>query len=116
MCKSVLRGLRRLRPSPGEPPPPAPLNAFERARVEWFERYGCAVVDRNRLFVGWVLTTIALLAACIALAVLVPLKTVEPYVVRVADNGMAIADRRRRRQGVLTRAPESCFMKRAGLA
>ena len=93
MWKSVLRGLRRLRLSPDEPPSSAPLNAFERARVEWFERYGCAVVDRNRLFVGWVLTTVALLAACLALAVLMPLKTVEPYVVRVADNGLAIADR-----------------------
>jgi type IV secretory pathway component VirB8 len=95
MWKSVLRGLRRLpgvRRAP-EPPPSAPLNAFERARVEWFERYGCAVVDRNRLYVGWVLTTIALVAACGALMVLMPLKTVEPYVVRVADNGLAIADR-----------------------
>jgi type IV secretory pathway TrbF-like protein len=93
MWKSVLRGWRRLRRPLDEPPASAPLNAYERARVEWFERYGCAVVDRNRLFVGWVLTKIALLAACIALAVLMPLKTVEPYVVRVADNGLAIADR-----------------------
>jgi len=78
MWKTILRWWRRS----DEPAASAPLNAYERARVEWFERYGCAVVDRNRLFVGWVLTTVALLAACIALAVLMPLKTVEPYVVR----------------------------------
>ena len=89
MWKAILRRWRRS----SEPAASAPLNAYERARVEWFERYGCAVVDRNRLFVGWVLTTVALLAACLALAVLMPLKTVEPYVVRVADNGLAIPDR-----------------------
>lgn len=89
MWKAILRWLR----SDRDVSPSAPLTAFERAQFEWFERYGCAVVERNRMFVGWVLTTVALLAACLALVVLMPLKTVEPFVVRVADNGMAIADR-----------------------
>ena len=103
--------LRRWRQS-HEPPTSAPLTAFERARVEWFERYGCAVVDRNRLFVGWVLTTLALLAACIALAVLMPLKTVEPYVVKVADNGLAIADRAAAQSYRPGRAERTYFVSR----
>ena len=49
MWKAILRRWRRS----SEPAASAPLNAYERARVEWFERYGCAVVDRNRLFVGF---------------------------------------------------------------
>ena len=52
----------------------APLTAFERARIEWFERYGCAGVERNRMFLGWVLTTSALLAACLATLLAQPLR------------------------------------------
>lgn len=91
MLKAILRWLRAREDA--SPSSSAPLTAFERARIEWFERYGCAIVERNRMFVGWVLTTAALLAACLALVVLMPLKTVEPFVVRVADNGSAVADR-----------------------
>jgi hypothetical protein len=106
MWKALLR--RRT----SAPASSAPLNAYERARVEWFERYGCAVVDRNRLFVGWVLTTLALLAACIALVVLLPLKTVEPYVVKVADNGLAIADRAAAQRYRPGRAERTYFVSR----
>jgi len=97
-----------------EAPPPssAPLTAFERARVEWFERYGCAVVERNRMFIGWVLSTVALLAACLALVVLMPLKTVEPFIVRVADNGSAVVDRAAAQKYVPGRAERTYFVSR----
>jgi len=90
----------------------APLTAFERARVEWFERYGCAVVERNRMFLGWVLTTMALLAACLAIAALLPLKTVEPYVVRVADNGQVAVDRAAAQRYAPGRAERTYFVSR----
>jgi len=90
----------------------APLTAFERARIEWFERYGCAVVERNRMFLGWVLTTSALLAACLAIAALLPLKTVEPYVVRVADNGQVAVDRAGAQRYLPGRAERTYFASR----
>jgi len=108
MWKAILR---RLWPD-RDVSPSAPLTAFQRAQVEWFERYGCAVVERNRMFVGWVLTTVALLAACLALVVLLPLKTVEPFVVRVADNGMAIADRAAAQNYRPGRAERTYFVSR----
>jgi Mce-associated membrane protein len=69
MLNTLINRLRRGRPfhvgRREAPPPSAPPTAFERARIEWFERYGCAIVERNRMFVGWVLTTLALLAASV---------------------------------------------------
>ena len=72
-------------------PDNAPITAYEHARIEWFERYGCAVVDRNRYFLFSLIACAALAAMAFALLALVPLKTVVPYVVRVADNGSAMA-------------------------
>ena len=104
--------LRAWLPAREEPGASAPLTAFERARIEWFERYGCAIVDRDRMFVGWVLTTIALLVACVALVVLVPLKTVEPYVVRVADNGSVATERAAAQRYQPGRAERTYFVSR----
>ena len=101
--------LARVRP---DAPDNAPLTAFERARIEWFERYGCAVVERNRMFLGWVLTTVALLAASLAIAALLPLKTVEPFVVRVADNGQVALDRAAAQRYVPGRAERTYFVSR----
>ena len=70
-------------------PDNAPITAYERARIEWFERYGCAVVERDRYFVFALIACAALAAMAFALLALAPLKTVVPYVVRVADNGSA---------------------------
>lgn len=93
-------------------PDSAPLTAFERARIEWFERYGCAVVERNRMYLGWALTTAALLAACLAIAALLPLKTVEPYVVRVADNGQVAVERAAAQRYTPGRAERTYFASR----
>ena len=72
-------------------PPNAPITAFERARIEWFERYGSAVVDKNRAYVLTVVLTCAIAALGFALASITPLKTVVPYIIKVADNGSAVA-------------------------
>jgi type IV secretion system protein VirB5 len=116
MLNTLIHRLRRGRPFHAgrseAPPPSAPPTAFERARIEWFERYGCAIVERNRMFVGWVLTTLALLAACAALIVLMPLKTVEPFVVRVADNGSVVADRAAAQMYRPGRAERTYFVSR----
>jgi len=71
-------------------PPSAPITAFERARIEWFERYGSAVVDKNRAYVLTVVLTCAIAALGFALASMTPLKTVVPYIIKVADNGSAV--------------------------
>jgi type IV secretion system protein TrbF len=104
--------LRACLPAHDEAGSAAPLTAFEHARIEWFERYGCAIVDRDRMFVGWVLTTLALLAACAALLVLMPLKTVEPFVVRVADNGSVVAERAAAQRYQPGRAERTYFVSR----
>ncbi len=70
-------------------PSNAPLTAFEQARIEWFERYGSAIVDKNRAYVLTVLLAAAVFAMGYALASIAPLKTVVPYVIKVAESGVA---------------------------
>jgi type IV secretory pathway TrbF-like protein len=71
-------------------PANAPPTAFERARIEWFERYGSAIVDKNRAYVLTLALTLAVAALGFALASVTPLKTVVPYIIKVADNGSAV--------------------------
>lgn len=68
----------------------APLTAFAKARILWFEQYGSAIVERNRNFVGMFLLALVSLAEGIAIYKMLPLKTVIPYVVKVADNGSVV--------------------------
>lgn len=59
----------------------APLTAFEKSRIVWYERYGTAVVDKNRYFVLAVASTVAMAALGLGLTALLPLKEVRPYVI-----------------------------------
>lgn len=72
-------------------PKQSPLTAFEKARLHWFEIYGSAVVERNRNFLLSLFLAIGMTAMGVAIYFMLPLKTVVPYVVRVADNGSVTA-------------------------
>jgi type IV secretion system protein VirB5 len=75
------------KPNPGENFANAPVSAYERARRVWFEQYGSAVVERRRYFLLAALLTVACLAEALVIFRMMPLKTVVPYVIRVADTG-----------------------------
>lgn len=79
-------------------PSNAPVNAFEKARVEWFERYGSAIVEKNRYFLLSVLGLAVIVALAFAIMAIVPLKTVVPYVIKVAENGSVTVDPNAARQ------------------
>jgi len=64
-----------------------PDAAFIAARRAYLESTGPAVVDRARLFVGLVFVGVIALTEAIALANLIPLKTTEPYVIKVDPKG-----------------------------
>jgi type IV secretory pathway TrbF-like protein len=53
----------------------------------WFEVQGAPIVERNRYFLICMGLLAALVAACIALAVMAPLKTVIPFVLEKAEDG-----------------------------
>lgn len=71
-------------------PDNAPLTAFEKARFLWFEQYGSAIVDRNRSKVAFILALLVICAQGVAIYQMLPLKTVVPYIVKVADNGSVV--------------------------
>ena len=73
-------------------PSNAPITAFEKARIEWFERYGSAVVEKNRYFVLLVLAIIMIAAMGFSIAALTPLKTIVPYYIKVSGDGSATVD------------------------
>ena len=76
---------------PAKPSTRAPLTAYHRARIEWFERYGSAIVDKNRFAVLFGISLLLNVAAILALAGLTPLKTVVPVIVRTADTGRVVS-------------------------
>lgn len=73
-------------PLPGN----APLTAFSKARILWFEQYGSAIVERNRYFIALFLLALVVMVEGLAIYNMLPLKTVVPYVVKVADNGSVV--------------------------
>lgn len=64
-------------------PDNAPITAFEKARIRWFENYGAAIVENRRLFFIAVAQAIAILGLGGAIFFMMPLKTVVPYTVKV---------------------------------
>lgn len=70
----------------------APLTDYEKARIQWFENYGSAVVEKNRYFALTVLLTLVVIALGMALMTMAPLKSVVPYVIRVSNDGHVTAD------------------------
>lgn len=61
----------------------APLTAYEKAKAEWLERMGSPIVEKNRWFLVSVFMTICLILSLLGYVYLLPLKTVEPFVIEV---------------------------------
>src|SRR5487761_2617795 len=80
MPKGIFRFLARRRrtrdPADETPPAGAPPIAHVHPARLWFEAQGAPVVERNRYFIICLGLLLALAAACIALAMMAPLKTV----------------------------------------
>lgn len=74
-----------------EHPKNYPATAFEKARLTWYEQYGSAVVGSNRMFLLAVIMVVAVALLCITIMMMMPLKTVQPYLVKVNADGMAVA-------------------------
>lgn len=60
-----------------------PPTAYESAKAEWLERMGSPIVEKNRWALVAILLAFCLLAALIGYNQLLPLKTVEPYIIEV---------------------------------
>ena len=82
---------RRTRDSADETPPAGapPMAHVHPARL-WFEAQGAPVVERNRYFIICLGLLLALTAACIALAMMAPLKTVVPFVLEKVEEGAVV--------------------------
>lgn len=76
----------------GAVPSNAPITAFDKARIEWYERYGSAVVEKNRYFVLLVVAVVMVIAMAFSIAAMAPLKTVVPYYIKVANDGSVSVD------------------------
>lgn len=67
--------------------PNAPITAFERGRLRWFEVYGSMGMNSNRMFILCVLQAVAITSMAIALWIMMPLKSVEGYFIDVDSQG-----------------------------
>ncbi len=72
------------------PPRGAPPGVCPRPEQLWFEVQGAPVVERNRYFLICLGLLLALTAACIALAMMAPLKTVVPFVLEKVEEGAVV--------------------------
>lgn len=61
----------------------APTTAYDRAKAEWAERMGSSVVERNRWALVAIFLSIALVMAMVGFNQLLPLKSVEPFIIEV---------------------------------
>lgn len=73
---------------PSAAPPPA-LDKY--AGGQFFERFGKPIVERNRFFLLTVVMASAVAFMALALVLILPLKTVVPYVVQVNQHGTIAA-------------------------
>lgn len=73
-------------------PQAAPPSAFAgNAAAQFFDRFGRPIVERNRFFLLTVIMAAATAAMAIALVIVLPLKSVVPYVVQVNRRGEVAA-------------------------
>lgn len=72
-------------------PETAPDSAFDKARAAWFEAYGSSIVEKSRWFTIAVAEMVCIVALVIAIATMMPLKTVVPYVIKVSSEGNVTA-------------------------
>lgn len=105
----MLRKLLRLKPgSPDQEAPQAPSSAavardyaldvpdagYVRARHEFYEAFGGPVVERSRYFVICVALSVVVVALVVAIAGMLPLKSIQPWVIKVDDTrGTVVVDK-----------------------
>lgn len=89
-----LAGMGRRKPRnakhAGEAPAGTPPVVALKPEQLWFEAHGAPTVERNRYFLISLGLLLALTAACVALALMVPLKTVVPFVLEKTDEGAVL--------------------------
>ncbi len=94
MPNGIFRFLKGKRSAPAtgdeNPPAGAPPLAHPHPTRLWFEVQGAPVVERNRYFILCLGLLLALTAACIALAMMAPLKTVVPFVLEKVEEGAVV--------------------------
>ncbi len=75
------------RPKHEDPPDGTPPIVNPRVVQAWFEVQGAALVERNRWFLVSLILGLGVFLSGIALALLLPLKTVVPFVLDRSENG-----------------------------
>lgn len=75
------------------PPHNAPQTAIDPKAIRaWFEVYGKPVVDRNKLVVAVLALSASMGALGLAVTTILPLKTIQPYVIYTDNAGRVAAD------------------------
>lgn len=69
----------------------APINAYTKARIAFFEIFADPVIDKNRFFVIIVALLAVVVGLMVLLNVLLPLKKTEPFIIRIDQNGVPAA-------------------------
>ncbi len=82
-----MRGKWMGRPKREDPPDGTPPIVNPRVVQAWFEVQGAALVERNRWFLVSLVLGVGLFLSGIALVLLLPLKTVVPFVLDRSENG-----------------------------
>lgn len=67
-----------------------PATANRESRLQHFEDYGSARVNSNRWFAAFLLTMFSLVLSLCSIAYMTPLKTIEPYIVKVDSSSGAV--------------------------
>jgi len=73
-----------------QPPLGAPPITQPHLPSQWFEVQGAPVVERNRYFMMCLGLLLALMTACAALVMMMPLKTVVPFVLERSEEGAVV--------------------------
>lgn len=61
----------------------APPTSYDQAKAEWLERMGSPIVEKNRWFIMAILLAVALVLGAFAYTKILPLKSVQPWIVEV---------------------------------
>lgn len=78
---------------PKTPPGNSPITAFEKARFLWYESVGSPTVDKNRYALFCVFLVAAVIALGLAVAQMLPLVRIQPWVVLTDKlSGAAVAE------------------------
>lgn len=69
----------------------APITAFSKAKFEFFEVFADPIVDKNRYFGIIAVLSLIVIGLIVLFALLLPLKTIDPWVIEVSQTGQAVS-------------------------